>query len=153
MYKCSGQLKKTFEVRFFHVLPIFRTVAYGVFNFLIAYVFLLVAFAVSFMIIFPQSDAFQILPTAVVKVLNHFANKSREAKNITIKSSKPNLKYTYCMGFGMEVIASDLSALPRTVTHSCRLPRRSRCVDGGASASNLAGWKKGGRGKLMMALP
>ena len=49
----------------------FRTVAYGVFNFLIAYVFLLVAFAVSFMIIFPQSDAFQILPTAVVKVLNH----------------------------------------------------------------------------------
>ena len=65
-------VRENFGVRFFHVLPTFRTVAYGVFNFLIAYVFLLVAFAVSFMIIFPQSDAFQILPTAVVKVLSHF---------------------------------------------------------------------------------
>ena len=39
-------------------------------NFLFAYVFLLIAFAVSFMIVFPQSEAFQIVPTAFVKVLN-----------------------------------------------------------------------------------
>ena len=52
------------------------------------------------------------------------------------------------MGFGREVIASDLLALPRTVTHSCRLPRRSRSVDGGASASNLAGWNGRREGKI-----
>ena len=72
MFKCSGQ--KTFgEIQrgFFYVESDFRTVAYGVLNFLFAYVFLLIGFAVSFMIVFPQSEAFQIIPTAFVKVKSH----------------------------------------------------------------------------------
>ena len=49
-----------------------RTVAYGVVEFLIAYVFLLVAFVVAFMIIFPKTEAFENPVSALVKVLNQF---------------------------------------------------------------------------------
>ena len=45
-----------------------RTVAVGVVNFLIAYIFLLVGFTVSFMILFPRTEAFELMPTAFVKV-------------------------------------------------------------------------------------
>ena len=50
-----------------------RTVAYGVVEFLIAYVFLLVAFVVAFMIIFPKTEAFENPVSALVKVLNQFS--------------------------------------------------------------------------------
>ena len=50
-------------------------------NFLFAYVFLLIAFAVSFMIVFPESDAFQIVPTAFVKV---FSNHAVSLENLII---------------------------------------------------------------------
>ena len=73
MFKCSGQ--KTFgEIQrgFFYIESDFRTVAYGVLNFLFAYVFLLIGFAVSFMVVFPQTEAFHNVPTAFVKVVKHF---------------------------------------------------------------------------------
>ena len=52
----------------FNILIRSRTVAVGVVNFLIAYIFLLIAFTVSFMIIFPRTESFELLPTAFVKV-------------------------------------------------------------------------------------
>ena len=45
-----------------------RAVATGVLHFMIAYSPLIIAFAVSFMIMFPSNDAFSIFPTAIIKV-------------------------------------------------------------------------------------
>jgi hypothetical protein len=45
-----------------------RTVALSVFNFMIAYIFLLFAFASAFMIVFPDNEAFALLPSAIIKV-------------------------------------------------------------------------------------
>ena len=42
--------------------------AIGFCNFLIAYIFLLVAFACAFMILFPSEAAFEIFPAAIAKV-------------------------------------------------------------------------------------
>ena len=48
----------------------FRTVALGVLNFLIAYVSLVIGFAVAFMILFPNpdNDVFQIFPSAIIQL-------------------------------------------------------------------------------------
>ena len=40
----------------------------SVLNFMVAYVFLIIAFATTFMIAFPTNDAFALVPTAIVKV-------------------------------------------------------------------------------------
>jgi hypothetical protein len=47
---------------------LFRAVAMGVLHFMIAYSPLIIAFAVSFMIMFPSNDAFSMFPYAIIKV-------------------------------------------------------------------------------------
>ena len=41
----------------------------SVLNFMIAYIFLIFAFATAFMIAFPRHESFALVPTAVIKVL------------------------------------------------------------------------------------
>ena len=53
------------------IISYFRTVAYGVINFLIAYVFLIVGFAVAFMILFPNPEhgtVYTIFPNALINM-------------------------------------------------------------------------------------
>ena len=56
--------------RFGKYVQMFRTVALGVLNFLIAYVFLIVGFAVAFMILYPNPDhqVFTLLPLALIQL-------------------------------------------------------------------------------------
>merc|ERR1719310_1602428 len=54
--------------RFGKYVQMFRAVATGVLHFMIAYSPLIIAFAVSFMIMFPSNDAFSIFPTAIIKL-------------------------------------------------------------------------------------
>ena len=43
----------------------------GVLHFMIAYSPLIIAFAVSFMIMFPSNDAFSMFPYAIIKVISN----------------------------------------------------------------------------------
>jgi len=55
--------------RFGKYVQMFRTVSMSVLNFMIAYIFLIFAFASAFMVLFPQHDAFAILPAAIIKLI------------------------------------------------------------------------------------
>jgi len=54
--------------RFGKYVQMFRAVAIGVLHFMIAYSPLIIAFAVSFMILFPNNEAFSMFPYAIVKL-------------------------------------------------------------------------------------
>jgi hypothetical protein len=54
-------------------MTLFDPLCLSLLNFMIAYVFLLFAFASSSMIVFPNNEAFALLPSAFIKVsLPHF---------------------------------------------------------------------------------
>jgi len=55
--------------RFGKYVQMFKTVSMSVLNFMVAYVFLIIAFATTFMIAFPTNDAFALVPTAIVKLI------------------------------------------------------------------------------------
>ena len=50
-------------------IVLFRTVSMSVLNFMIAYIFLIFAFATAFMIAFPRHESFALVPTAIIKVV------------------------------------------------------------------------------------
>jgi len=54
--------------RFGKYVQMFRAVAMGVLHFMIAYSPLIIAFAVSFMLMFPSNEAFSMFPYAIIKV-------------------------------------------------------------------------------------
>ena len=70
MFKCSGEFFIQ-RKNFLKTVTIFRAVAMGVLHFMIAYSPLIIAFAVSFMIMFPSSDAFSMFPYAIIKVISN----------------------------------------------------------------------------------
>ena len=55
--------------RFGKYVQMFRAVTLGVLNFMIAWISLIMAFAVSFMILFPNNGSFNLLPSAIIKVV------------------------------------------------------------------------------------
>jgi len=57
--------------RFGKYVQMFRAVAIGVLHFMIAYSPLIIAFAVSFMIMFPNAEAFSMFPYAIIKVMKN----------------------------------------------------------------------------------